>query len=192
MILLLLSSWSVTASIKLNGAAVYGELGREDYLIALYSDKLSTNPQTLLSWRNWDRRLDLHVLADNISSRRFVSLWQNNLAINTNDKGAKFDQYLIKFYDLIRQPLKQGDVISLYAKATADKYKRGIVVYKNQKRLGAIYQPSIYSTLMRVWLGELPVSRSVKAGLSAGGKDLQAVSQERLDILNASNDLDLR
>jgi len=97
-----ISLLSVAAEPQLNGMAVHIDLGKEQFIGALYATTLSDNPEKLLA-NNQPMRMELKIVApEGITTRRFSRWWIEGMAINNSpallteqaDNMVKFDAFL--------------------------------------------------------------------------------------------------
>ncbi len=162
---LTLTSLHVSSAPLLNGVAVHTELGKEQFIAGLYSDSLSTEAGPLLS-ADENKRIQVRVLADHLSSRRFRRMWIEGIAINSSQADLQSNaQNLADFSNMLRIKLIAGDIL------TVDRsMEEGVIVSLNGTRLGLIEDRGFFDLLLRTWIGSVPLSSSFRDNLLADGE----------------------
>lgn len=173
----------------MNGLAAHSELGKEHFIAALYTDSLSTTPNTLLS-ANEQKRMELRITTKRLSSRRLNSLWIEGMAINVpGSLLTKHAENMVKFAAMFRGKLAAGDNLSI-AVAPGE----GTSVTLNGVELGHIHADGFFELLLRTWIGSVPLSSDFREQiLKAGDVDpallarYEALSPdaERIAAINA-------
>ena len=164
LLLALLLPVSSHAEPLLNGLAVHSELGKEQFIAGLYSSTLSESAKTILL-DNAEKRVQVRIVADRLSSRRFKRLWIEGMAINASAKElAIHSQSMADFSNFLKIKLVAGDVF------TIDRQAKNTVVSLNGSELGVIEDNRFFDVLLRTWIGPVPLSSDFRASLLTKGK----------------------
>ena len=81
--LLLIFSSGAQAELKLNGSAIYQDLGKQQFVAALFVDDLSNNANSIQLQQS-PKRMEVRIIND-YSKRRWLNLWMQSISIN-NDR----------------------------------------------------------------------------------------------------------
>ena len=141
MMLFLLSEQST--ALKLNGISTHFELGDEQFIAALYLDEYSSNAQDILFLKS-PQQMQIRIMADRLSSRRFKRMWVEGMAINaTTDQLKTQSKNMAKFSNMLKIRLKRGDIFEI------NKDNELVSIYLNNVLLGEIYYTDFFSLLLR-------------------------------------------
>lgn len=172
--LMILSQAVLGRSLRINGVALYEELGEPYYYGALSIQTPSDNPGVLLL--NLEpRRMELRVAARKISPRRFKKMWNESIA--TNNKEAVIEAFaddIQHFLKIIKDDLIEGDRMVVQT-AGGDS---PVLVSINGVDLLQAQDPGFFNLLLRCWIGEVPITREFR-------QDILGVDSERLALLSA-------
>ncbi|MBI1772940.1 MAG: chalcone isomerase family protein [Burkholderiales bacterium] len=150
--------------LKLNGAGIRYKAIFKVYAAGLYlKEKKTTVPEVLAS--AGPRRVTIVMLRD-LSNEEFGRGFMSGIQQNTDKaEKSKMTSQFIRFGELFASvpELKKGDVM------TNDWIPGvGTVVALNGKKMGDPYPDlGFYNALLRIWLGESPVDRSLKKAMLA-------------------------
>ncbi|MFZ6731705.1 chalcone isomerase family protein [Undibacterium sp. Ji42W] len=150
--------------LKLNGAGIRYKAIFKVYAAGLYlKEKKTTVPEVLAS--AGPRRVTIVMLRD-LSNEEFGRGFMTGIQQNTDKaEKSKMTSQFIRFGELFASvpELKKGDVM------TNDWIPGvGTVVSLNGKKMGDPYPDlGFYNALLRIWLGESPVDRSLKKAMLA-------------------------
>ncbi|WP_096086415.1 TonB family protein [Agaribacterium haliotis] len=179
---LLILSPLTHADTQMNGIAIHSELGRESFIGALYATNLTKDGRTLLTAQE-EKEIQVRVLADRLSSRRFKRMWIEGMAINANaSELERQSQNMAKFSNMLKVTLARGDIFSM--KRSLD----DVTVSINGSQLGHINDPAFFDLLLRVWIGQVPLSSSFRNDLLAGGQ----IPQQQLALFDSLKPSDKR
>jgi len=176
----LASSASFAAS-QLNGLALHQELGKEQFIGALYLESTTDDPSSIIGG-NQSKRMELRVLAeDGIAARRFSRMWIEGMAIN-NSNAALTEQAdnMVRFSNLFRGRLRKNDVITFSLEPG-----QGVTIEMNSVNLGEIESDGFFNLLLRSWVGGVPLSSSFKDKILAAG-DLESDLVARFEAIEPS------
>lgn len=164
LMLTLIGSLSYAAPL-LNGIAVHQELGREQFLGALYAESPSSDPDTLIT-SNIPKRMELKIVSpDGMPTRRFGRMWIEGMAINNSNAmlTAQADN-MVKFDGLFKGKLLENDHIVFSVTPNS-----GVSVSVNGILLGNIADDQFFEMLLRTWIGRVPLSSTYREALLKNG-----------------------
>lgn len=153
--------------LKLNGAGMRTKLVFKVYAAGLYLPEKKNNVPDILK-QDGPRRITLQMARD-VSSEDFGKAFTDGLNDNVDkaDK-AKIASQISKLGAIFASVdgLKKGDVLHIdWIPGT------GTVCELNGKKLGdTIPDLAFYNALLRIWLGDKPVDRSLKPALLGDAK----------------------
>ena len=172
---------SLAAEPQLNGMAVHIDLGKEQFIGALYSTTLSDNPDKLTA-SNQPMRMELKIVApDGIATRRFSRWWIEGMAIN-NSPALLTEQAdnMVKFDALFKGRFVNNDEVSFGYEPG-----KGVNISVNDVFLGNIPGDKFFGMLLRTWIGKVPLSSDYKDGILKNGK-VSAEIKARFDKIKPS------
>lgn len=176
---LLLTQWAHAAP-KLNGMAIHTELGKDQFVAAVYAETLTSDARQLLL-SNEAKAMEVRVLTETIYARRFNRMWIEGIAINAGSREMeKYAQDLASFSNMMRVKLRQGDVLRIERDQS-----RGTVVRINGVELGEVGDPALFDLLLRTWVGPVPLSSGFKDALLGEGK-VSVQVRERFESIQPS------
>ncbi|RYY74152.1 MAG: TonB family protein [Gammaproteobacteria bacterium] len=161
-----ISLLSQAAEPQLNGMAVHIDLGKEQFIGALYTSTLSDNPDKLLT-SNQPMRMELKIVApEGIATRRFSRWWIEGMAIN-NSPALLTEQAdnMVKFDALFKGRFVANDEV-----AFSYEPGKGVNITVNDVFLGNIAGDKFFPMLLRTWIGKVPLSSDYKDGILKNGK----------------------
>lgn len=163
----------------LNGVAVYTELGSEKFIAGLYTSRLSSSADAILAESN-EKRIELRVLDERLSNRRFKRMWIEGIAINSGSSDLeKHAENMATFSNMLKVKLKRGDIFRV--DRTLDK----IIVSVDGVTLGEIADTSFFDMLLKTWIGYVPLSSDFRDNLLKQG-DVKADLLSRYERLQPS------
>lgn len=147
----------------LNGVATQSELGKEQFVAGLFTSTLSSDAKSVLI-ANEDKRMQVRVTAERLSSRRFKRLWIEGMAINASSSELqKHAQHMADFSNMLKIKLIAGDIF------TIDRSGNSVTISLNGTNLGQIPDASFFDLLLRTWIGPVPLSSDFKDSLLVAG-----------------------
>lgn len=172
---------SVQAAPLLNGLAVEQQFNKDRYIAAVYSENLTDNSNALLD-NNTPRRLEVRILADSLSARRFRNQWMEGIAINNSgDLLTRQADNMVTFANLFGGRFYRGDHLSVAF--AADTGTTSVAL--NGTPLGQVEDREFFNTLLRAWIGPVPPSSDYRDGLLANG-DVSSSMLGRYETLEPS------
>jgi periplasmic protein TonB len=170
----------------LNGIAGHQELGKDQFLGALFTETPSNNADILLA-ANQPMRIELKILSqDGISARRFSRMWIDGMAINNNPDILRAQaNNIVKLDSLFKGRLISGDHI-IFALTPG----QGVNVSVNGITLGNINDDKFFSLILSSWIGKIPLSSEFKDGIlklgASGGALIARFDQIKPDSSRVS------
>lgn len=166
---LLFSSWA--ASMTLQGASVYQRLDNDVYLASIHSSSSDS-----AAWLNSTKplRLEMRILAMELSPRRFYRLWNEGLAINLTQRqmNEQVDE-LTRFMYLLKDDLVEGDHVVISNETGQTR------VSINGVELLVVEKPGMVASLLTAWIGRYPRSQRFKDRLvSMSGSDRSSMETQ--------------
>lgn len=166
-----------TSALTQIGVAQFSQLRRPFYIGGLYAEESTLSATELLSVGG-QKKLEIKVLADKYSQRRFSMQWSQALIVNaTQEELLAFDDALVKFQNILEEPFQKGDVISVSSDALG---KSTIAI--NDISVFSVDRPGFLELLLSTWIGNKPPTTEFKQELltaSAAG-DVKAAFDELL------------
>jgi hypothetical protein len=146
----------------LNGAGIRKKVFFSIYLASLYLPALSDDADAILE-ADQPRRLQMDMLYSEVVKQKLVDAWNDGFAANHSKQAlAPLSERITRFNELF-ETLVAGDQVQLdYLPA------QGTRVVINGKQRGLIPGQDFNKALLKIWLGESPVTRSLKRDLLGG------------------------
>jgi len=176
-------SLSLAAEPMLNGMAVHIDLGKEQFIGALYSTTLGDNPDKLLATPQ-PMRMELKIVApEGVTTRRFSRWWIEGMAIN-NSPALLTEQAdnMVKFDGLFKGRFMPNDTITF-----AYEPSKGVNISINDVLLGNINNDKFFGMLLRTWIGKVPLSSDYKDDILKAG-NVNAALKARFDKIKPSKE----
>jgi hypothetical protein len=106
----LLFSYTAKAELILNGSTIYSDLGRDQFVAALYTETAHNNPQTIQAMES-EKRMEVRML-NNYSKRRWINLWMQSISINNSRENfSDSAEELISLMQAAKSAPKKGDLL---------------------------------------------------------------------------------
>lgn len=176
-------SLSLAADPVLNGMAVHVDLGKEQFIGALYSTTLSDNADKLLA-NTQPMRMELKIVApDGVTTRRFSRWWIEGMAIN-NSPSLLTEQAdnMVKFDGMFKGRFVPNDTVMFTYEAG-----KGVTISINDVILGNIAGDKFFSMLLRTWIGKVPLSSDYKDDILKAG-NVNATLKARFDKIKPTKE----
>jgi protein TonB len=179
LIFLLFPSLTLAAD-SLKGIAVYQELGKEQFIGALYSSPKNSHQSSTNAGP--DRRMELKILnPDGLTKRQFMRLWIEGVAVNNHpDVLIAQAENMIKFDTMVKGKLDAGDHIIISSVEGNE-----VNILLNGIALGVINDGRFFSMLLSVWIGNVPLSSEYRDAL-LDNKGINLVVYEKFNQLMPS------
>lgn len=176
-------SLTLAAEPLLNGMATHIDLGKEQFIGALYSSALSDNPDKLLVTTQ-SMRMELKIVApEGVPTRRFSRWWIEGMAIN-NAPALLTEQAdnMVKFDAMFKARFSANDTV-----AFSYEPGKGVNITINDVFLGNIAGDKFFNMLLRTWVGRVPLSSDYKDDILKNGK-VSADLKSRFDKIKPSKE----
>lgn len=165
---LLLSLLQITnayAEPLLNGVAVHQELGKDRFIGAIYSERLTESADVLVA-ADMPMRLEMKITADRgMAARRFSRMWIEGMAINIrSDALAAQADNMVAFTKMFQDRLLENDHVVM-ALTPGD----GVSISVNDVELGNIESDAFFGLLASAWVGRVPLSSNFRDQLLQSG-----------------------
>ncbi|MEJ2611051.1 MAG: chalcone isomerase family protein [Candidatus Thiodiazotropha sp.] len=147
------------AELLLNGAGVRKKFFFKVYLASLYLEQRIDNASSVVTL---DRpaRVEMRVIYSEIEKEKFVQGWNEGFAANLTQQEMDQVRERLNAFNGLFETLQEGDVILL------DYYPaKGTQVRIKGVDKGLIAGADFFQALLKVWLGEAPVSQDLKEAL---------------------------
>lgn len=143
----------------LQGASVRKVYGMVNtYVGLLYVGDKSVEPEKIAS-TDFSRRMEFHLLSNRVTSRRFVNVIEEGLALNTTrEEMVEIEPRVQQLFKLFDYKFVKGTVgwIEWVPELQASR-----VVINGETR-GTVPGKDLSDALLRIWVGEHPVSERFK------------------------------
>ncbi|WP_078085186.1 TonB family protein [Microbulbifer mangrovi] len=165
-LLLFATALTANAAPLLNGLALEQQFNKDRYIAAVYSERLSGDANALLD-NNLPRSLQVRIIADRLSARRFRNQWMEGIAINNPGSVLTGQaENMVTFANMFKGRLVAGDQLRIdYAADTGT-----TSVSLNDIMLGMIEDREFFNTLLRAWIGPVPPSTDFRDDLMGSGQ----------------------
>ncbi|MBN8432457.1 TonB family protein [Microbulbifer salipaludis] len=165
-LLLFATALTAKAAPLLNGLALEQQFNKDQYIAAVYSERLASDASTLLD-NNMPRSLEVRIIADRLSARRFRNQWMEGIAINNPGNTLTGQaENMVTFANLFKGRLVAGD--RLRVDFAADTGTTSVSL--NDIMIGMIEDREFFNTLLRAWIGPVPPSTDFRDGLMSAGE----------------------
>lgn len=165
-LLVFATALTAKAAPLLNGLALEQQFNKDLYIAAVYSETLANSASVLLD-NNTPRRLEVRVIADGLSARRFRNQWMEGIAINNpGDTLSNQAENMVTFANLFSGRFHRGDRLTVSFAASTGTTSIAL----NDVALGEIPDREFFNTLLRAWIGPVPPSSDFRDGLLAAGQ----------------------
>ena len=172
---LTLFSCGLQAELLLNGSTIYTDLGRDQFVAALYTEIRHNNPQAIQTMES-EKRMEVRILND-YSKRRWVNLWMQSISINNNREvfsGAA--EELIALMQASKSAPRKGDLLEYLFSP-----EHGTSMRFNGTELISDLSGDVFGLMLRTWIGAIPPSTSFKEELLGNQRNTR--SRDLLETL---------
>ncbi|MGK0441084.1 MAG: TonB family protein [Pseudohongiellaceae bacterium] len=156
--------------LTMNGLASFQKLRKEYYIGALYLESSIQNEQDVITTPG-DKRMDIRMLVDKWSPRRFAKEWTGAILLN-NDHAVleKLASQIQAFTSIPRNDLIKGDRITIDMAEG-----RHTTIYLNNHRVYRTIKNEFFYTIVNAWIGSKPPSSEFKQNILKLQRDGQGV-----------------
>ncbi|MEW8029286.1 MAG: chalcone isomerase family protein [Candidatus Thiodiazotropha sp.] len=147
------------AELVLNGAGIRKKLFFKIYLASLYLQQSTSDIAEVINVER-PARVQMRILYSEIEKDKFVEGWNDGFSANLSPDELQAVRDRLDQFNAMFPTLREGDLISLdYIPG------RGTVVTIKSEEKGIIPGGDFYQALLMVWLGDSPISKSLKREL---------------------------
>ena len=145
--------------LTLNGTGTRELLFIDLYAGGLYLKEKSNDAMRIASATD-HMAIKLKIVSGLVTQTRMIDAIYDGFEDATYDNTDPLKARIEIFISFFSEPIVKGDEFDIvYVK------EKGTVLYKNGKQLGAIKGQDFKFALFKIWLGEKPVSKSLKEGM---------------------------
>ncbi len=152
-----------SAPLRLNGAGVRRKLFVPVYAIGLYLPAATSDAARVLAV-DGPRLVHMHFLHSEVARDKLVDAWNEGFAANHDAAALAALHDRIARFNALFDTLRRGDAVVL----AYDPQRRATRVTINGQTRGEIPGTDFAAALLRIWLGQAPVSDDLKAALLGG------------------------
>jgi protein TonB len=164
----LLFSYAAKAELILNGSTIYSDLGKDQFVAALYTETTHNSPQVVQTLDS-EKRMEVRMLND-YSKRRWINLWMQSISINNSRENfSDSAKELIALMQAAKSAPKKGDVLEYLFSP-----QNGTSMRFNGTELISDLSGEVFGLLLRTWVGAIPPSTSFKEELLGNQRNSQA------------------
>jgi hypothetical protein len=143
-------------TLVLNGAGLREKFYVDVYVGALYLQAKTPDAHAILS-DNGPASVHMHILYKELSKQKITDGWIDGLDANISESELQYLQPRVDAFNKLFTVLKKGDVLRI--DYSPDK---GTEVRINGKLRGAVEGNDFFRALLKIWIGENPISKSLK------------------------------
>jgi periplasmic protein TonB len=166
---LMLLSCTAKAELILNGSTVYSDLGKDQFVAALYTETAHNSPQVIQAM-DAKKRMEVRIL-NNYSKRRWINLWMQSISINNSREDFSGSaKELIALMQTAKSAPKKGDVLEYLFSP-----QNGTSMRFNGTELISGLSGEVFSLLLRTWIGAIPPSTNFKEELLGNRRNSAAL-----------------
>lgn len=143
-------------TLVLNGAGVREKFFLDIYIGALYLPARTPDASAILS-DTGPASVLMHILYGEVSKQKITDGWSDGLEANLSDKEMQALRPRLEKFNSLFQTLHRGDELRIdYVPDT------GTEVRINGEWRGVVEGNDFYRSLLRIWIGSSPVTKSLK------------------------------
>ena len=161
-------SCSAKAELILNGSTLYTDLGKDQFVAALYTEIAHNNPDVIQTMDS-EKRMEVRIL-NNYSKRRWINMWMQSISINNSrDNFSDSAKELIALMQAPKSAPQKGDILEYLFSP-----ERGTSMRFNGTELISDLSGEVFGLLLRTWIGAIPPSTRFKQELLGKQRNNQA------------------
>lgn len=143
----------------LNGGGIREKLFMDIYIGALYLPEKTTSAGAILS-ATGPASVRMHFLYKEVSREKIIDSWHDGLSANLASPEYTALQPRLEQFNSLFRSVRSGEIISIdYIPGT------GTAVRINAELQGTVPGNDFFRALLKIWLGDRPVSKSLKQGM---------------------------
>lgn len=145
--------------LTLNGAGVRSKFFVKIYVGAIYTGKAVNNAAELIAAPG-PKSMQMTILYKEIEAEKITSGWREGFRANVTDSEFKQLENRLQAFNALFPTLYEGDIVHMDYSPEV-----GTELSINDKVLGTIQGDDFFSALLKVWIGDHPADKGLKAGL---------------------------
>jgi hypothetical protein len=149
-------------TLALNGAGLREKFFVDVYIGALYLESKTTEVKTIMNDTGAASVL-MHFLYSEVSKEKLTNGWTEGFEKNTSHAKMQAIEERITMFNKLFQTVHEGDVIRLDYLPDS-----GTQVRINGELRGTVEGNDFFRALLSIWLGERPVTKSLRKGMLGG------------------------
>jgi len=146
-------------SLQLNGAGIRKKLFVSVYVGALYLPERSVDAGAILATET-PAAVDMHILHSEISKDKITEGWEDGLSANLDQAELGVLRPRLDEFNKLFRAVRKGEIIRI-----AYLPDQGTEVRINNEWRGVVPGNDFFRALLKVWLGDKPVSKSLKQAM---------------------------
>ncbi len=146
-------------TLVLNGAGIRSKFFFKIYVGALYMEMPSANAKEVIG-ADSGKRIVMHFLYDEVSKEKLVDSWNEGFKNNTSPEQLATLADRINTFNALFDSVQEGDAIVLDYQPQS-----GTRVSIKGKEKGLIVGKDFNDALLRIWLGDRPVTDDLKKAM---------------------------
>ncbi len=146
-------------TLTMNGGGTRAWSFVELYSAGLYLKSKSKDP-IAISYKNETMSIRIKITSKLVTRERMLESIEEGFKKSTDNKTEPLKDRIAKLREYYAKEMIKGDILELaYIK------DKGIICYLNEKKLGIIKGQDFKFALYKIWLGEIPISNSLKKSM---------------------------
>lgn len=146
-------------ALVLNGAGVREKFFFDIYVAALYLEQKSNQLPAIID-SDGAARIEMRMLYSEVQKDKFVEGWNSGFSDNLDQQQMSQLQQRLDHFNSWFETLHEGDLVEL------DYFPgKGTRVRIKDQEMGTIPGADFFHALLKVWLGDKPVTKSLKRDL---------------------------
>ncbi|MFC1851408.1 chalcone isomerase family protein [candidate division CSSED10-310 bacterium] len=148
--------------LALNGAGIRTKYFMKLYVGGLYLMQKEQNPQKIIA-ADEPMAIKLHIISGLITSDKMIAVINEGFVNATKGNTTPLTAQIDSFIAFFREKIEENDIFDiLYIP------EQGVVVHKNNKKLGIVAGLEFKQALFGIWLCDKPADKALKKGMLGG------------------------
>ena len=147
-------------TLALNGVGMRKVMFHNTYAGALYTKNKMSNPDRIME-ANEDMSIRLNILSDKVKTKSMISIFEKGFEHATDGNVAPLKNRIGKLMILFSSPVQKNDFFDF----VYNEDQSNVSIYKNGESLGEIEGLDFKHALFKIWLGDQPACKYIKAGM---------------------------
>ena len=145
-------------TLKLNGQGLRTKLFFKIYVAGLYLENPSHDAKAIVA-ADVPKKIVMHFLYGKVTQQQLIEAWNEGFEANSAAEAGKLSSEIAQLNAWMGDIVSGQEIVFTYDPAAGT-----AVEFAGQKK-GTILGPDFMRALFRVWLGEKPPTKDLKAGL---------------------------